>query len=107
MDNQPGTVLQNTTNVCSDGRTLHTFFQRNKRPPDDGATGPLNKRPRIEVAAEGRENGSQSVIEDVVEEVRAPRTNTFKMLRNMYRARNSLAQPSSMHPASGEMVDRN
>jgi hypothetical protein len=106
MDNQPSTALQNTTNVYNDGYTLHAFFQRRKRPPNDGATGPLNKKPRIEVVAEGRETESQSPVEDIVEEVRAPRTNTFKMLRNLYRARNLLAQPSSTCSVSSGVVGR-
>lgn len=97
MDNQPNTVLQNTTNVYTDGSTLHAFFQRHKRPSDDGTTGPLSKKPKVEVTTESQETELQGPIEDVVEEeeVRTPRTNTFKMLRNMYRARNVLAQPSS------------
>ena len=106
MDNQPSTVLQNTTNVHSDGHTLHAFFQLHKRPSDDGTTGPLNKKPRVEVATEDRETDSQSLVEDVVEEVRVRRTNTLKMLRNMYRARNLLAQPSSAYPVSSGAVGR-
>ena len=39
----------------------------------------------------------QSFVEDVVEDVRVPRTNTFKMLRNIHRARNVFAQPSSAY----------
>jgi len=107
MDNQPSAVLQNATNVYSDGHTLHAFFQRHKHPSDDGATGPLNKKPRIEVAAEDQETESQSVVEDFVEEVRVPRTNTFKMLRNMFRTRNLLAQPSSTYPVSCRVLDGN
>jgi len=104
MDNQPSTVLQNTTNVYGDGTTLHAFFQSQKRPPDDGTTGPLNKKPRIEVTTENQEAESQSPVEDFVEEIRVPRTNTFKMLRNMYRARNVLTQPSSTYLVSGRVV---
>ena len=107
MDNQPGAVLQNATNVYGDGHTLHAFFQRHKRPSDDGATGPLNKKPRIEVAAEDQGTEPQSVAEDVVEDVRVLRTNTFKMLRNMFRARNLLAQPSSAYPVSCGVLDGN
>ncbi|KAF9652109.1 WD40 repeat-like protein [Thelephora ganbajun] len=94
MDNQPSTVLQNTTNVYGDGTTLHTFFQPHKRPSNDDATRPLNKKPRIGVTTENREAESQSPVEGVVEEVRVPRTNVFNMLRNMYRVRNALVQPS-------------
>ena len=94
MDNQPATVLQNTTNTY-DGSTLHAFFQRHKRPSDDGTTGPLGKKPRIEVVTGDQEAEPQSIVEDVVEEVRVPRTNTFKMLRNIHRARNVFVQPSS------------
>lgn len=97
MDNQLSTILQNTTNIHDDGATLHTFFQRHKRPFDDGTTGPLSKKPRIEVTADSQEAESQETAEDVVEEVRVPRTNTFKMLQNMYRARNAFVQPSSMY----------
>lgn len=99
MDNQPSTVLQNTTNVYVDGFTLHAFFQSHKRPSDDGSTGTLNKKPRIEAATESQEAESQNPVEDIVEEVRVPRANTFTILRNMYRARNVFAQPSSMYPA--------
>jgi len=106
MDNQPSTVLQNTTNVYSEGHTLHAFFQLHKRPSDDGATGSPNKKPRVEAATEDRETDSQSLVEDVVEEVRVRRANTFKMLRNMYRARNLLAQPSSVYPVSSGAVGR-
>ena len=106
MDNQPSAILQNTTNVHSDGHTIHAFFQRHKRPSDDGATGSLNKKRRIEAATEDQETESQGLVEDVVEEVRVPRTNTFKMLRNMYRMRNLLAQPSSTYPVSGGVVGR-
>lgn len=98
MDNQSSTVLQNTTNVYGDGSTLHTFFQRHKRPSDDGTTGALNKKPRIEVTTESQESQSQSPVEDIVEEIRMPRTNTFNMLRNMHRVRNPLLQPSSACP---------
>jgi hypothetical protein len=104
MDNQPSTVLQNTTNVYGDGSTIHAFFKRHKRPSDDGTTGPLNKKPRIEATAESQEIEPQGPIEDIVEEVRVPRTNTFNMLRNMYRARTVLAQPSSAYPVSGGVV---
>jgi hypothetical protein len=97
MDNQSSTVLQNTTNTYSDGATLHAFFQRHKRPSDDGTTGSLSKKPRIEVTADSQEAESQETVEDVVEEVRVPRTNTFKMLQNMYRARNVFVQPSSTY----------
>ena len=98
MDNQPTAVLQNTTNVYGDGATLHAFFQRHKRPSDDGTSGPLNKKPRIEVIPpDSQEAESQEVVEDIVEEVRMPRTNTFKMLQNMHRARNVFVQPSSMY----------
>ena len=106
MNSQPSTVLQNTTNTYSDGSTLHAFFQRHKRPSDDGMTGSPNKRPRIEVTADSQEAESQTSAEDVVEEVRVPRTNTFKMLRNMYRSRNTLTQPSSTCPGSGGAVGR-
>ena len=106
MDNQPNAVLQNTTNVYSDGSTLHAFFQRHKRPSDDGTTELLNKKPRIEVTTESQEGEIQGPVEDVVEEVRVPRTNTFKMLRNMYRARNVAAQPSSVYRVSGRVVGR-
>lgn len=95
MDNQPNTVLQNTTNTYGDGATLHTFFQRHKRPSDDGTTGPLKKKPKMEATADSQEVESQENVEDFVEEVRVPRTNTFKMLQNMFRARNALVQPSS------------
>ena len=99
-DNKSSTVLQNTTNVYGDVSTLHAFFQRHKRPSDDGTNGPLNKKPRIEMATETREAETESPIEDAVEDVRVPRTNTFKMLRNIYRARNVFAQPSSAYPDS-------
>src|SRR5579872_4759253 len=101
MDHHLSTVLQNTTNVHSDGATLHAFFQRHKRPSDDGTGEPPSKKPRIEVAVDNQEAESQATIEDVVEEVRMPRMNTFKMLRNMYRTRNAILQPSSMYPFSG------
>ena len=107
MDNQPSTVLQNTTNIYGDGTTLHAFFQRHKRPSDDSITGPLSKKPRMEVATESQEAESQSPVEDVVEEVRVPRTNTLKMLRNMCRARNVFAQPSSKYLGSCAVVDGN
>lgn len=107
MDNQPGTVLQNTTNVHNDEYTLHAFFQRHKRPLKDDATGPLNKKPKIEVNTESQEAESQNAAEGMAEGVRVPRTNTFKMLRNMYRTRNVLAQPSSTYPVSGGAVGRN
>jgi hypothetical protein len=100
MDNQPTTVLQNTTNVHGDVATLHSFFQRHKRPSDDGTTGSPGKKPRIVAIAESREAESQEIVEDVVEEVRVPRTNTFKMIRNMYRARNAFVQPSSEYSVS-------
>jgi len=106
MDNQPSAVLQNTTNVYSDGSTLHAFFQRHKRPSDDGTTGSLNKKPKVEVTTENQEAESQSPVGGVVEEVRVPRTNTFKMLRNMYRTRNVLTQPSSAYPISGGVASR-
>ena len=104
MDNQPTAVLQNTTNIYGDGSTIHAFFQRHKRPSDDGTTGPLNKKPRIEVTTESQETEPQTPVEDVVEDVRVPRTNTFRMLRNMFRARNVLAQPSSAYPVSGGVL---
>ena len=104
MDNQPNAVLQNTTNVYNDGSTLHSFFQLHKRPSDDGTTGPLSKKPRIEVTTESQKAELQAPVEDIVEEVRMPRTNTFKMLRNMHRTRNALAQPSSMHPVSDRVA---
>jgi hypothetical protein len=47
MDNQPNAVLQNTTNVYGDGSTIYAFFQRHKRPSDDGTTEPVNKKSRI------------------------------------------------------------
>ena len=94
MDNQPSAVLQNTTNTY-DGSTLHAFFQRHKRPSDDGTAESLSKKPRIEVVTGSQEAETQSFVEDFVEEVRVPRTNTFKMLRNIHRARNVFAQPSS------------
>lgn len=97
MDNQPSTVLQNTTNIPGDGATLHAFFQRHKRPSDDETTGPLGKKPRVEVPADSQEGESQETAEDVVEAVPVPRTNTFKMLQNMYRARNAFVQPSSVY----------
>lgn len=106
MDNQPSTVLQNTTNIYSDGTTLHVFFQRHKRPSDDETTGPLNKKPRTEVTTESQEAEPQDVVEDAVEEVRVPKMNTFKMLRNMYRARNVFAQPSSAQYVSCGVVGR-
>lgn len=106
MDNQPSTVLQNTTNIYSDGTTLHVFFQRHKRPSDDETTGPLNKKPRTEVTTESQEAEPQDVVEDAVEEVRVHKMNTFKMLRNMYRARNVFAQPSSAHYVSCSVVGR-
>ena len=106
MDNQPSTVLQNTTNVYSEGHTLHAFFQLHKRPSDDDATGSPNKKPRVEAATEDRETDSQSLVEDAVVEVRVRRANTFKMLRNMYRARNLLAQPSSAYLVSCGAVSR-
>lgn len=104
MDSQPSTVLQNTTNIHSDGATLHTFFQRHKRPSDDGTTGPLSKKPRIEVTADNQEAESQGAVEDAVGEVRMPRTNTFKILQNIHRARNVFAQPSSVYSVSFEGV---
>ena len=107
MDDQPGTVLQNTTNVYSDGTTLHAFFPRHKRPSDDGTTGPLCKKPRIEVTLGSQETESQVNVEDFVGEVRMPRTNTFKMLRNMYRARNVCLQPSSACPVHCGVVGGN
>ena len=94
MDNHSSTILQNTTNTY-DGSTLHAFFQRHKRPSDDGTTEPLSKKPRIEVVTGSQEDEPQSLVEDIVEEVRVPRTNTFKMLRSIHRARNVFAQPSS------------
>jgi len=106
MENQPHPVLQNTTNVYSDGTTLHAFFQRHKRPSDDGTTEPLNKKPRIEVATESQEAESQISVEDVVEEIRVPRTNTYKMLRNMHRMRNVFMQPSSAYLVSSGVVGR-
>lgn len=106
MDNQPSTVLQNTTNVHNDGHTLHAFFQRHKRPSDDGAVGPLNKKPRIEATTESQETESQNPVDDVVEGVRIPRTNTFKMLQSMHRARNVFAQPSSTYPVFDGLVGR-
>ena len=104
MDN---TVLQNTTNVCSDGHTLHAFFQRHKRPSDDGTTGPLDKKPRIEASTGSQETESQNLVEDVAEGVRVPRANTFRMLRSMHRARNVFAQPSSTYLVLGGLVGRN
>lgn len=98
MDNQPSTVLQNATNTYSDGTTLHAFFQRHKRPSDDETTGLFSKKQRIEVTTDNQEAESQETVEDFVEEVRVPRTNTFKMLQNMYRARNVFVQPSSTYP---------
>lgn len=95
MDNKPSTILQNTTNVYGDSATLYAFFQRHKRPSDDETTCPLSKKPRIEVPVDSQEPDSQETAEDVVEEVRMPRTNTFKMLQNMHWARNVFAQPSS------------
>ena len=108
MDNQPTTVLQNTTNTY-DGSTLHAFFQRHKRPSDDGMTEQLSKKPRIEVVTGSQEAEPQTLVEDVVEdEVRVPRTNTFKMLRNIHRARNVLAQPSSRwHLVFAQVAGRN
>lgn len=106
MDNQPSTVLQNTTNVHTDGHTLHAFFQRHKRPSDDSTTGPLDKKPRIEATAESQETESQNLVEDVVEGVHIPRTNTFRMLQSMHRARNVFAQPSSTYPVFDGLVDR-
>lgn len=106
MDNQPSTVLQNTTNVCSDGHTLHAFFQRHKRPSDDGTIGPLSKKPRIETTTESQETESQNLVEDVVEGVRIPRTNTFKMLQNMHRTRNVFVQPSSTYLVFDGLVGR-
>ena len=106
MDNQSSTVLQNTTNVYNDGHTLHAFFQRHKRPSDDGTTGPLDKKPRIEATTESQETESQNLVEDVVEGMHIPRTNTFRMLRRMHRARNVYAQPSSACPVFGGLVGR-
>ena len=98
MDNQPTAVLQNIMNVYSDKSMIHEVFQRHRRPSDDGATGPFNKKLRIEVITEGQEAEPQTFVEDVVEDVPVPKTNTFRMLRNMFRARNALAQPSSAYP---------
>jgi len=52
-----------------------------------------------------QETEPQSIVEDAVEDVRVPRSNTFKMLRNIRRARNVFAQPSSAsYPVSGGVV---
>ena len=105
MNNQQSTVLQNTTNVYSEGSTLHAFFQNLKRPSeDDGTSSPLGKKQRIEAVEENQEPESSDTTEDVVEEARVPRTNTFKMLRNMHRMRNVLAQPSSAYSVPSEAV---
>jgi hypothetical protein len=52
------------------------------------------------VIEESPEAESQEIVEDVAEEVRVPRTSTFKMLRNMFRARNAFVQPSSEYSVS-------
>ena len=104
MDSQPNMVLQNSTNIYGDGSVVYAFFQCHKHSLDDGTPEPLNKKLRIKVTTESQEAEPQSSVEDVVEDVHVPRTNTFRMLWGMYQVRNMVAQLSSTYPRSGVIV---